>query len=84
MTVYSYDQLIVGVRLAGPLDAMLRSLVIGRLGRCGDEKTVKEAQRRFTAHCSGDETLAADLRASVSVGQPIVRTRRWRPTYGRL
>ena len=49
------------------LDAMLRSLVIGRLGRCGHEDTVATAKKRFADHCSNTTTLPADLRAAVSV-----------------
>ena len=50
---------------AGPLDAMLRGLVLGKLGRCGEEKTVAEANKRFKAHIDGSKTLAADLRTAV-------------------
>ncbi|KAK2165380.1 hypothetical protein LSH36_51g04005 [Paralvinella palmiformis] len=47
------------------LDAMLRSLVIGRLGKAGHKATVEEAKRRFAAHCDGSSTLPADLRNPV-------------------
>jgi len=45
---------------------MLRSLVIGRLGRSGDKGTVAEAKKRFEDHCSKTTILPADLRAPVS------------------
>ena len=46
---------------------MLRSLVIGQLGYYGDADTIKEAQRRFSDHCSGtcSYSLPADLKTSV-------------------
>ena len=47
------------------LDAMLRSLVIGRLGKAGHKPTVEEAKKRFAAHCDGSSTLPADLRNPV-------------------
>jgi len=47
------------------LDSMLRGLVIGRLGRTGDEATVEEARKRFAAHLDGSQTLPADLRGPV-------------------
>ncbi|KAK3736507.1 hypothetical protein QZH41_009395, partial [Actinostola sp. cb2023] len=49
----------------GHLDALLRGLVINRLGKYGDEATVKEAQRRFEAHCKKESTIDADLRSAV-------------------
>ena len=53
--------------LPAHLDAMLRSLVIGRLGKAGHKATVEEAKRRFAAHCDGSGTLPADLRNPVCV-----------------
>ncbi|KAI0228894.1 Puromycin-sensitive aminopeptidase [Lamellibrachia satsuma] len=47
------------------LDAMLRSLVIGRLGRSGHKDTIAEAKKRFAAHCSSIAVMSADLRAPV-------------------
>ena len=49
----------------GHLDALLRGLVLGRLGKCGHPETVAEAQKRFTAHCKGEASLPADLRTAV-------------------
>lgn len=49
----------------GHLTSMLRSLVIGRLGRAGDENVIAEAKRRFKLHCSSENKLPADLRSSV-------------------
>ena len=46
--------------------AMLRDLVLLRMGRCGDEATVAEARRRFEDHCSGKQSISADLRSTVS------------------
>ena len=44
---------------------MLRSLVIGQLGRYGDANTIKEAQRRFAGYLSGSNSLPADLKTAV-------------------
>lgn len=49
----------------GVLTAMLRDLVLLKLGRYGDEATVAEARKRFAAHCSGTQEILADLRATV-------------------
>ncbi|ELU07211.1 hypothetical protein CAPTEDRAFT_150577 [Capitella teleta] len=49
----------------GHLDAMLRSLVIGRMGRAGDEAIIDEAKKRFAAHCDGTQAMPADLRTPV-------------------
>lgn len=46
---------------------MLRTLVLGRMGRSGDKATVAEAQKRFKAHCDGTTTLPADLRNPVGL-----------------
>jgi len=45
--------------------ALLRALLIGKLGRLGDPDTVKECQTRFEKHISGSEQIPADLRAAV-------------------
>ena len=50
---------------SAPLDVMLRSLVIGQLGRYGDRDTIAEAQKRFGDHCCGVSQLPADLKTSV-------------------
>ena len=50
---------------AAPLDALLRSIVIGQLGYYGDVDTVKEAQRRFAGYVSGRCTLPADLKEPI-------------------
>ncbi|KAJ8317302.1 hypothetical protein KUTeg_005206 [Tegillarca granosa] len=47
------------------LTAMLRDLVLTKMGRNGDEATVAEAQRRFEEHVSGAKPLPADLRTPV-------------------
>lgn len=47
------------------LDKLLRPLVIGRLGRFGDEAIIAEAQKRFDAHVSGKALIPADLRSPV-------------------
>ena len=46
---------------------MLRSLVIGRLGRAGDKSVIEEAKKRFAAHANGEVKLIADLRQAVSM-----------------
>lgn len=46
--------------------AMLRNLLIGRMGRCGDEQVVEEAKKRFRNHRDGKEKLPGDLRSAVS------------------
>ena len=50
----------------GHLDAMLRTLVIAKMGRNGDEAIIAEAKKRFEAHCAGTTTIPADLRGPVS------------------
>ena len=50
----------------GALTAMLRDLVLLKMGRYGDPDTVKEARKRFEDHCSGKSPIPADLRATVS------------------
>ena len=49
----------------GHLVAMLRSLMVSKLGMNGDESTITEARKRFAAHCDGSCVLPADLRAPV-------------------
>lgn len=49
----------------GHLTRMLRSLVVGRLGRAGDEAVIKEARERFAKHCDGSQVLPADLRSAI-------------------
>lgn len=44
---------------------MLREVVLGRMGRSGDEATVAEARRRFEEHYNGTARLPADIRAAV-------------------
>lgn len=51
----------------GALTAMLRDLVLMKMGRYGDPDTVAEANRRFEEHCNGTATIPADLRATVYV-----------------
>ena len=52
--------------LLGHLDAMLRNLVIGKMGSNGHEDTITEANKRFEAHCAGTKVLPADVRRAVS------------------
>ena len=59
---------------AAHLDAMLRSLVIGRLGRSGHKDTIAEAKKRFAAHCSSIAVMPADLRAPVSGNSVMLRS----------
>ena len=49
----------------GHPDALLRSLVIRFLGKCGDEDTIAEAKKRFDQHVKGEISLPADLRSPV-------------------
>ncbi|KAL4217239.1 hypothetical protein ACF0H5_023690 [Mactra antiquata] len=49
----------------GALTAMLRELVLLKMGRYGDPDTVQEATKRFEAHCNGKAKIPADLRATV-------------------
>ena len=50
---------------SGHLDALLRGLIIGRLGKIGHPATLAEARKRFDAHCKGESTIPADLRSAV-------------------
>jgi puromycin-sensitive aminopeptidase len=47
------------------LTALLRSLVIGRLGLYGHPATIEEARRRFARFQEDQSTLVADLRSEV-------------------
>ena len=49
----------------GPLDVMLRSLVIGQLGKYDHSDTVQESKKRFDNHVSGTEPLQADLKSAI-------------------
>ncbi|CAI9616950.1 unnamed protein product [Staurois parvus] len=51
----------------GHLDALLRGLVLGKLGKAGHKPTLEEARRRFKDHVEGKNTLSADLRSPVYV-----------------
>ena len=44
---------------------MLRSLVIGQLGRYGDPETIEESKKRFMDHVSEKDPLAADVKTAV-------------------
>jgi len=46
-------------------DAMLRPLVLGRLGRAGDESVLKEARQRFKDYVDGKGDMVPDLRGIV-------------------
>uniref|UniRef100_A0A674F5F0 Aminopeptidase n=1 Tax=Salmo trutta TaxID=8032 RepID=A0A674F5F0_SALTR len=50
----------------GHLDALLRGLVLGKLGKAGHKPTLEEARRRFKDHVEGKQILSADLRSPVS------------------
>lgn len=47
------------------LTSMLRSLVIGRMGACGNQEVLEESKRRFEFHLDGSKPLNADLRSPV-------------------
>uniref|UniRef100_A0AAR2KT23 Aminopeptidase n=1 Tax=Pygocentrus nattereri TaxID=42514 RepID=A0AAR2KT23_PYGNA len=49
----------------GHLDALLRGLVLGKLGKAGHKATLDEARRRFKQHVEGKQILPADLRSPV-------------------
>ncbi|XP_032890816.1 puromycin-sensitive aminopeptidase isoform X2 [Amblyraja radiata] len=49
----------------GHLDALLRSLILGMLGKAGHQPTIEEARRRFKDHVEGRLVLSADLRSPV-------------------
>ncbi|XP_078080307.1 puromycin-sensitive aminopeptidase isoform X1 [Mustelus asterias] len=49
----------------GHLDALLRGLVLGKLGKAGHQPTIEEARRRFKDHVEGKQFLPADLRSPV-------------------
>ncbi|XP_075924071.1 puromycin-sensitive aminopeptidase-like [Petromyzon marinus] len=51
----------------GHLDALLRSIALGRLGRAGHPPTLEEARRRFHEHTEGKKVLHPDLRQMVYV-----------------
>uniref|UniRef100_U3KGK1 Aminopeptidase n=1 Tax=Ficedula albicollis TaxID=59894 RepID=U3KGK1_FICAL len=51
----------------GHLDALLRGLVLGKLGKAGHKATLEEARRRFKEHVEGKQLLSADLRSPVYV-----------------
>ncbi|XP_039666978.1 puromycin-sensitive aminopeptidase [Perca fluviatilis] len=51
----------------GHLDALLRGLVLGKLGKAGHKPTLEEARRRFRDHVEGKQNLPADLRSPVYV-----------------
>ena len=46
------------------LNALLRGLIIERLGKYGDQATVAEAQKRLKEHWKGESTTPADLRSA--------------------
>jgi len=49
----------------GYLTAMLRALVLGRVGSYGLKEAVEEAQKRFAQHVDGTNLIPADLRSAV-------------------
>lgn len=44
---------------------MLRSLVIGQLGRYGDPDMISESKRRFSDHVSEKDAIPADIKSAV-------------------
>ncbi|KAI4790401.1 hypothetical protein KUCAC02_034655, partial [Chaenocephalus aceratus] len=69
--VYDFDDFLSVVgnsnskKVDGHLDALLRSLVLGKLGKAGHKPTLEEARRRFRDHVEGKQVLPADLRSPV-------------------
>uniref|UniRef100_A0A8C5A8V0 Aminopeptidase n=1 Tax=Gadus morhua TaxID=8049 RepID=A0A8C5A8V0_GADMO len=49
----------------GHLEALLRGLVLGKLGKAGHKATLEEARLRFKEHVEGRQVLSADLRSPV-------------------
>lgn len=49
----------------GPLDVMLRGLVIGQLAKYDDPDVIMEAKKKFEDHISGNNPLSADLKSVV-------------------
>lgn len=49
----------------GTLDTMLRSLVIGQVGRYGDVDMISESKRRFNDHVSEKDPIPADIKSAV-------------------
>uniref|UniRef100_A0A3B5LVZ0 Aminopeptidase n=1 Tax=Xiphophorus couchianus TaxID=32473 RepID=A0A3B5LVZ0_9TELE len=49
----------------GHLDALLRGLVLGKLGKAGHKPTLEEARWRFKEHVEAKQVLPADLRSPV-------------------
>ncbi|KAG1652086.1 Puromycin-sensitive aminopeptidase [Nymphon striatum] len=49
------------------LDALLRSLVIGRLVSFQDPQVLEVAKKRFQAHIDGTTTISSDLRSAVYI-----------------
>lgn len=51
------------------MEALLRGLVLGKLGKAGHKPTLEEARRRFKDHVDGKQVLSADLRSPVCLVQ---------------
>ena len=49
----------------GHLTTLLRSIILGTLGRVGDQEVVQEAKRRFDLHASNKTLISPDIRAAV-------------------
>lgn len=58
---------------SGHLDALLRGLVLGKLGKAGHKATLEEARRRFKDHVEGKQILSADLRSPVGFHNKLPR-----------
>ena len=56
----------IPIAFLGHLKALLRSLMIAKMGLSGDTEVIEEAKKRFAAHLDGSGLLPADLRAAVS------------------
>ena len=51
--------------LLGHLDALLRGIVLGVLGRSSHSATISGARKRFDTRCNGEATIPAGLRSAV-------------------
>ena len=51
--------------ITGPLETMLRSIVISRLGKCGDEVVIAEAKKRFQQLTGHKPNICGDLKKAV-------------------
>ena len=59
---YSHTYLLAS---AGPLDVMLRSLVINQMGRNGDSDVIAEAKKRFHHHVTSGDPIDSNLKSAI-------------------